>query len=324
MWITYSVSKALTPTTVALGNFDGLHLGHRQVIRSAVLSAEVSPTSDSLLPTVVTFHPHPQEFFTGQQRMLLSPFQEKVAQLSHLGVAQVVFLPFDQEMASLSPQAFVENILVKQLRAAHISVGQDFCFGRQREGTAKDLQAIAALYGVQVVVNALQICQEQRISSSAIRQALELGDLPLANQLLGRPYCLVGSVIKGQQLGRTIGFPTANLQLPPEKFLPKHGVYSVRVDILGNQPVDLMVDDLNLERQSLPAVLNLGYRPTVAGNHLTAEVYLLDWQGDLYGQTLAVKLKSFIRSEQKFSSLAALQAQIRLDCNAARKSLEMS
>jgi riboflavin kinase / FMN adenylyltransferase len=324
VWITHSVSKVLTPTTVALGNFDGLHLGHRQVIRSAVLSAETSATSDALLPTVVTFHPHPQEFFTGQQRTLLSPFQEKVAQLRDLGIAQIVFLPFDQEMASLSPKAFVEEILVRQLQAAHISVGQDFCFGRQRAGTAKDLQAIAALHGVQVVINALQICQEQRISSSAIRRALELGDLPLAKQLLGRPYCLVGSVVKGQQLGRTIGFPTANLQLPPEKFLPQHGVYSVRVDILGNQSVDAMVDDRVPEQQALPAVLNLGYRPTVAGSHLTAEVYLLDWQGDLYGKILSVKLESFIRSEQKFPSLAALKTQIRLDCNAARKALEMS
>ncbi|MBW4521876.1 MAG: bifunctional riboflavin kinase/FAD synthetase [Scytolyngbya sp. HA4215-MV1] len=328
MWITHSVSKALTPTTVALGNFDGLHLGHRQVIRAAVCSAATSAMDTFLYPSVVTFNPHPQEFFTGQRRTLLTPLKEKVEQLREIGISQIVLLPFDHDMASLNPHEFVEKVLIEQLKTVHISIGQDFCFGRQRAGTAQDLQAIAALHGVEVSIVALQTCNEQRISSSAIRQALQQGDLALANRLLGRPYSLVGQVVKGQQLGRTIGFPTANLQLPPEKFLPQLGVYGVWVEILEEQTTDLLSAEPSIDRTSkkraLPAVMNLGYRPTVNGRHLTAEVYLLDWQGDLYGKTLDVKLESFLRPEQKFSSLEALKTQIRLDCSAARKVLELS
>lgn len=298
-----------------------MHRGHCQVIQpilalsaSAHASGHASGASNAdavAYPTVVTFTPHPQEFFTGQHRPLLTPLDEKAYYLRLLGVQQLMLLPFNQELAALSPQEFVEEILVRHLQAQWISVGQDFCFGRQRSGTAADLQAIAAQYKIPVTSAPLHTCEGERISSSAIRAALEQGNLQRANQLLGRPYTLIGQVTQGQQLGRTIGFPTANLSVPPEKFLPRQGVYSVWVKpFAANGDVPLQA-----------GVMNIGYRPTVDGTRQTVEVHLLDWSGDLYDQTLMVSLESFLRPEQKFASLDELKAQIQADCELVRSQL---
>lgn len=359
MRVTNSLDTVLTPTAVALGNFDGLHLGHRQVIQPVLrqdssvgwldgrstLSHQFEGTAEeqsraevALLPTiardqpyatVVTFHPHPREFFTGQSRPALTPIDEKAALMRAIGVEQLVLLPFNRELANLSPQEFVEHILIQRLQAKRISVGQNFCFGCQRSGTIADLQALAATFGVEVVIAPTQNHHGGRISSSAIRQALQAGEIAFANRLLGRPYRLIGHVVEGQQLGRKLGFPTANLQLPPEKFLPRPGVYGVRVVI--SNPVETSPEspdpsanfsnDANNLAEGLPGVMNLGCRPTVAGTQLTVEVHLLDWSGDLYGKTLAVNLESFLRPEQKFSSLDALKAQIQADCVTARETL---
>jgi riboflavin kinase/FMN adenylyltransferase len=331
VWVTSSTDNVLTPSAIALGNFDGIHLGHQKVLlpilqASAVVSCPASACAkeiarDSQCPysTVVTFNPHPQEFFTGQSKQLLTPLPEKVKLLEQLGVEQLVLLPFDRELAALSPQQFVEEILMRQLQATRISVGEDFRFGHKRAGTAEDLKAIAANFGVEVVITSLQTCQgnesEQpstRISSSLIRQALAEGDISQANRMLGRVYTLMGTVVKGQQLGRTIGFPTANLQLPPAKLLPRYGVYCVRV---------FLEED---KETIIKGVMNIGCRPTVEGNAPTVEVHLLDWTGDLYGKTLTVSLEKFLRPEQKFPSIEALKAQIADDCDLARNILERS
>jgi riboflavin kinase / FMN adenylyltransferase len=341
VWVTSSLSTVLTPTTVALGNFDGVHRGHVQVIQPILqksgASQSIAPTPplgdcqgrleglrlpnhyenvDRLIrvetgrtySTVATFHPHPREFFSGKSRKLLTTRAEKVQQLSLLGVEQLVLLPFNGELASLSPQEFVEKILVQQLQVTHVSVGEDFHFGHRRAGTVADLQAIASSYGIEVTIVSLQMCQGERISSSYIRKALQDGNMAQANLRLGRPYTLTGVVVKGQQLGRTIGFPTANLQLLPEKFLPRHGVYCVRV----HHPT------LPSLISAPAAVMNIGHRPTVSGMGVTVEVHLLDWSGDLYGQTLTVSLEQFLRPEQKFASLDDLKRQIQADCEAAR------
>ncbi|MBD2078164.1 bifunctional riboflavin kinase/FAD synthetase [Phormidium sp. FACHB-592] len=313
MWVTSSPTTVLTPTAVALGNFDGVHQGHRQVIQPVLPEPVTVDKGAHPYATVVTFHPHPQEFFTGQPRLLLTPLTEKAAQLSTLGVKQLVLLPFDRALASLNPEQFFEQVLVQQLKAVQVSIGSDFCFGQQRSGTAKDLQAIAARYGIAVTIMSLKHLGDERVSSSAIRQALQEGNLPYANQLLGRPYRLIGKVTQGQQLGRTLGFPTANLQLPPDKFLPRLGSYAVRVHVCDHDhAVDLSAVP------SLPGVMNIGYRPTVNGKTQTIEVHLLDWAGDLYEQTLIVHLEAFLRSEQSFPSLDALKAQIQADSDRAR------
>lgn len=309
MKVIASLSTVSVPTAVALGNFDGVHQGHRQVIQPIVQPEAVVEG----IRTVVTFHPHPQEFFTGQARSLLTPVAEKVLQLETMGVEQLVLLPFDRELASLNPEQFVSNILVKGLQAKQVSVGQDFCFGKGRTGTAADLKTIAARHGINVAIADLKCLHDTRISSSAIRQALLNGETTTANALLGRSYSLVGQVVSGQQVGRTLGFPTANLQLPPEKFLPQFGVYAVQVQICDR--VDGL---LHCETPLLAGVMNLGKRPTIDGIQLVPEVHLFDWSENLYDRTLAVHLEHFIRKEQKFTSLDELKAQIHTDCETAR------
>jgi riboflavin kinase / FMN adenylyltransferase len=308
VWITSSLTTAKTPTLVALGNFDGIHRGHRQVIQPILQKPEEAPNAERAFSTVVTFCPHPQEYFTGQNRTLLTPIDEKVQHLESLGVEQLVLLPFDAALASLTPQEFVEQILVQQLQSKQISVGQNFRFGKRRAGTTDDLQAIAAQHNVTVHIIPLYTAAGDRVSSSAIRHALEAGNPRQASQLLGRPYALVGKVVTGRQLGRKIGFPTANLQVSPEKFVPRKGVY--RVTVTGEKIKGL-------------GVMNIGDRPTVdqTQTQTTIEIHLLDWSGDLYGQTLSVELESFLRPEQKFASLDELKAQIHLDCAAARREL---
>lgn len=261
----------------------------------------------------MTFLPHPQEYFSGQARPLLTPLPEKAAQISRLGVEQLVLLPFDQHLASLSPEEFVESLLIDHLQVTSISVGKDFCFGKQRRGTVDDLKTLAARHGVQVHIAPLTCLGTERISSSRIRQALATADLAAVRALLGRPYSLTGRVVKGQQLGRTLGFPTANLRLPAEKFLPQTGVYSVWVQGAAQTPYN-----------RLPGVMNLGSRPTVKGLDLTVEVHLLNWTGDLYGKTLEVYLHNFLRPEQKFDSLADLKAQIQRDGQQALEDLARS
>ncbi|BAU08768.1 riboflavin biosynthesis protein RibF [Fischerella major NIES-592] len=344
VWVTSSPELALTPTAVALGKFDGVHRGHQRVIQPILppfrkdgeierwKEPEMGRTGDgekvtppphngSIYSTVVTFNPHPQEFFTGKPRSLLTPLDEKVHQLRSLGVQQLVLLPFDKELCALTPEEFVEKILVQQLQAVKISVGQDFRFGSKRSGTADDLQIIAAKYNIPVTITSLETCaesqenktqvyQQTRISSSLIREILASGNIERANQLLGRPYTLIGTVIQGQQVGRTIGFPTANLELPKDKFLPHHGVYAVRVFTVN--------EILDVTGNGYFGVMNIGNRPTVNGIHLSVEVHLFDWSGDLYGKKLAVHLEKFLRPEQKFPHLEALKTQIQLDCSAAR------
>ncbi|MEO0947140.1 MAG: bifunctional riboflavin kinase/FAD synthetase [Cyanobacteria bacterium J06641_5] len=300
--IVTSPVQAVTPAAIALGNFDGVHRGHQEVIRP-ILDDACLPG----LPTVVTFDPHPREFFSGERRLLLTPQAEKAAFLAALGIKQWILLRFNRQLAALSPEAFVAEILAAQLQATCVSVGKDFHFGKQRAGTAQDLKELCQGFEIDTRIVDLAKDSGDRISSSRIRQALTAGDIATAHDLLGRDYMLTGTVVTGQQLGREIGFPTANLQVPAEKFLPRHGVYSVRVSGPG--------------LPEILGVMNLGCRPTVNGQGPTLEVHLLDWSGDLYGQDLTVRLQQFLRAEQKFPSLSALKTQIAADCEAARSAL---
>lgn len=298
MQIESSLANILTPTAIALGNFDGIHRGHLEVIRP------VLEDNSGAYKTVVSFDPHPQQYFTEQQRQLLTPHRERELILEQLGVQQLILLPFDRDLVKLSPQEFIDRIIDRQLQAKFISVGEDFRFGNQRAGSASDLVRLTAEIGISTRIAKLETNGDSRISSSRIRAALLAADLSLTQELLGRYYSIVGTVVNGQEIGRSIGFPTANLNYPAEKFLPRQGVYCVRVDIPG--------------ANQLPGVMNIGKRPTVDGMNTTVEVHLLDWDGNLYDRQLIVYLHHFIRSEQKFPSLVALTEQIQADCDVAR------
>lgn len=306
MWIPASLTQAQTPTAIGLGNFDGLHRGHQSVVRSICQAAGATPT-------LVTFDPHPRSFFTGVCRPFLTPLDEKIPLLQRMGIAQLVLLKFDEALAQLSAADFVNQILLTQLQARCIAVGENFRFGHKRQGDAQLLRDLAGRADCPVTIVPLEYCQGERISSSAIRQALDTGAIAQATTYLGRPYALYGQVIKGQQLGRTLGFPTANLHVSPQKYLPRSGVYRVRVwcEAVPHWP-----------SAGILGVMNIGMRPTVTDTlQLTLEVHLLDWSGDLYDRALRVELEQFLRPEQKFASLDDLKRQIQDDCVAARSVL---
>ncbi len=321
MRVVSSTAEALTPTSIALGNFDGVHRGHQRVIQPAVAFAQrsasvlarsdrlvLSPSLPEICPTVVTFDPHPREFFSGNPKRLLTLLPEKVQELEKLGVEQLVLMPFDRELAALTPEEFIGEILVKQLQTRSISIGMDFCFGRQRSGNSTDLQAIAVAHGIEVTIAPLHKENNERISSSAIRTALAAGQIDYANQLLGRPYKLQGCVVHGEKIGRKIGFPTANIELSGSKFLPKYGVYGVQVS--GEKL-----------KQVQWGILNIGCRPTVNPNAVnpTIEVHLFNYDDDLYGENLSLELWHYLRPEQKFESLQHLQTQIHRDCDRTKQ-----
>jgi riboflavin kinase/FMN adenylyltransferase len=288
------------PTAIALGSFDGLHPGHRRVI-----AAVTAPHGDGL-PTVVSFWPHPREVLHGETRLRLDMPSEKVELLQPLGVRQLVMIPFDRQLAALGPEAFVDQVLVGQLDARRIAVGDNFRFGAGRRGTAADLVRIGSSHGIAVIVVPMLLDGIERVSSSRIRRALAEGDLAEAERLLQRPYRFSGSVVPGRGLGRQLGWPTANLQIDGRKFLPAEGVYAAKVQCDATGPW-------------LPAVMNLGPQPTVdPASPSAVEVHLLDRQLELEGRLLRVQPLLLLRRQQRFDGLPALCAQIAVDADRAR------
>ena len=284
---------------VAIGNFDGFHLGHQQLIKTLkVRSKELS-----LKSTVVTFEPHPQTYFQPDVRLSrLSSVREKLELFRDYGVERVIALRFNEQLASLSAEDFVRKYLVESLSASHVVVGYDFGFGAGRSGTAEDLQALGDAYGFGVSRVAAVSIDGEKIGSTRVREVLQSGDLALAARLLGRPYAISGRVLYGDQRGRTWGFPTANL-LVERHNPPLRGVFAVEV---GGE-----------EEGLLPGVANLGFRPTVGGDRLLLEVHLINFSGTFYGDRVRVIFRKRIRAETKFDSFDALKEQIHKDTQAA-------
>jgi riboflavin kinase/FMN adenylyltransferase len=284
---------------VAIGNFDGFHLGHQQLIKTLKVRSEEL----SLKSTVVTFEPHPQTYFQPDVRLSrLSSVREKLELLRDYGVERVIALRFNEQLASLSAEDFVRKYLVESLSASHVVVGYDFGFGVGRSGTAEDLQALGDTYGFGVSRVAAVSIDGEKIGSSRVREALQIGDLALAARLLGRPYAISGRVLYGDQRGRTWGFPTANL-LVERHNPPLRGVFAVEVE--------------GVAEGLLPGVANLGFRPTVGGDRLLLEVHLINFSGTFYGDRVRVIFRKRIRAETKFESFDALKDQIHKDTLAA-------
>ncbi|WP_296418327.1 bifunctional riboflavin kinase/FAD synthetase [Vulcanococcus sp. DEBay_Sum22DG08_74] len=296
--------QAKGPTAVALGSFDGLHPGHRSVIAAVTERA----AQRHLVPTVVSFWPHPREVLFAEARLRLDLPSEKLALLEPLGIEQLVLVPFTRELAALSPEAFVQQVLHEQLQAGLVVVGANFRFGAGRSGTTTTLQQLGAERGIEVQIQPLLAEGEEQFSSSRIRRALAAGDLLEATRLLGRPYRFGGTVVSGRGLGRQLGWPTANLQVDGRKFLPLEGVYAAWAW---------------LGEERLAAVMNLGPQPTVDPTAPSAvEVHLLGRTLDLNGRELLVEPVQLLRSQQRFENLEALVQQIQRDAESATALLE--
>jgi len=288
------------PTAVAIGNFDGVHRGH-----GALLGRLGNATREfSLPPTILTFEPHPREFFSPVSAPArLTTFREKIELLAEAGVEQAMVCRFNAAFAALSADQFIEQVLVRGLRVHHLIIGDDFRFGKGRAGDFALLQGAGALHGFTVEAMGSVTVDGERVSSSGVRAALAAGEMEHAARLLGRPYIIDGQVAHGDKIGRQLGFATANLRIKHNP-LPMTGVFAVAVSGLGDQP--------------LPGVANLGIRPTVGGTRPLLEVHLFDFDRDIYGKHISVRFVHKLRNEQRFPNFDALKAQIAADAVAAR------
>ncbi|MCW9732600.1 bifunctional riboflavin kinase/FAD synthetase [Avibacterium sp. 20-15] len=285
---------------LTIGNFDGVHLGHQAVLRHLREKA----TSLSLPMVVMLFEPQPSEYFMADNAPpRLMRLRDKLSALAELGVDYVIRIKFDRTFAQLSAEQFIQQYLVQKLNVKFLSIGDDFRFGVGRTGDFALLQQAGEQYGFRVEDNCSFRLNEQRISSTAIRQALADDHLALAKQLLGKPYCIYGRVVQGNKLGRTIGFPTANIRLQ-RQVNPVKGVYAVRAKLPNGTEYE--------------GVANIGRRPTINGIKQLLEVHLFDFKQDIYGQPLKVELCHKIRDEVKFPSFEDLKAQIVKDVDVAK------
>ena len=285
---------------LTIGNFDGVHLGHQAVLR------QVSEQAAKLgLPaTVMTFEPQPLELFAKERAPArLTRLRDKFVQLSKLSIERLLCVNFNKRFANQTANEFISDLLVKRLGVKFLVVGDDFCFGKGRKGNFHMLREAGKKYGFEVV-STQSFCLEQlRVSSTAIREALASDELHSAAEMLGRDYSISGRVSHGRKLGRTIGFPTANIPLK-RCVSPVSGVYVVEALGLGDKPIG--------------GVANIGNRPTVNGVRQQLEVHLFDFQANLYGKQLEIVLLNKLRDEHKFDSFEALKQQIELDAEAAR------
>jgi riboflavin kinase/FMN adenylyltransferase len=293
------IPAALRGATVALGNMDGVHLGHRAVLAAAHAARPEAPLA------VLTFEPHPREHFRPDDppfRLTLLP--AKAAALGALGAALVVALPFDADLAAMPAERFFREVLREGLGAVHLSCGQDFAFGHRRGGDAGTLTALAEAAGIGLTVVPPLVDPQGPISSTRIRRALQDGYPERATAMLGRPWEIRGEVVHGDKLGRVLGWPTANLWMG--RYLePARGVYAVTVVLPDGQEVK--------------GVSNIGRRPTLGGDPQTRlETYVFDWSGDLYGQEIGIRLRHFLRADAKFNGLEELKAAIAQDAADAR------
>lgn len=284
---------------LTIGNFDGVHRGHAEVITALVKKAQ----QHGVPATLMTFEPQPQELFQGDSAPArLSLLRDKIVLLEELGIDRLLCVNFNRKFAAMPAEAFIEQLLVKQLGVRYLVVGDDFCFGQHRSGNFDMLKRAGEKFGFAVVSTASFVLGDKRVSSTEIRKQLALGNLEQARRLLGHPFTLCGRVAHGEKIGRTIGFPTANIALK-RKVSPVRGVFAVKLFWAGSDIYE--------------GVANVGFRPTVNGQHCQLEVHLFDFDGDLYGKTVEVELVAKIRDEQPFKSLDALKRQIKNDADRA-------
>ncbi len=283
-----------------MGTFDGVHIGHKKILEKVTQN-----TKDGKYESLVlTFFPHPRMVLQEQSGIkLLNTINEKIDLLEKTGIENLVIHPFDESFSRLTAQEFVKAVLVDQFHIKKIIIGYDHRFGKNRSANFDDLITFGKQYDFDVEQISAQEIDAVSISSTKIRNALIDGNMDLANEYLGYDYILTGSVSKGKQLGRTIGFPTANLQMEENyKLIPKNGVYVIKSI---------------LNKKTVFGIMNIGFNPTVSGEHLSVEVHFFDYDSNLYGQKISVSLLKYLREEQKFKSVDLLKAQLEKDKNFA-------
>ena len=287
-------------TILTLGTFDGVHIGHRKILEKVTQNTE-NGKYESL---VLTFFQHPRIVLQIQSDVkLLNTIGEKIDLLESLGLQNLVIHTFDETFSKLSAEEFVKTVLVDRFHIQKIIIGHDHRFGRNRTANIDDLIAFGEKYDFEVEQISVQEIKAVSISSTKIRKALTEGNMALANEYLGYEYLLSGTVSKGKQLGKTIGFPTANLIIEENnKLIPRNGVYVVRSII---------------NQKTVFGMMNIGFNPTVAGENLSIEVHYFDFDADLYDQKIRVSVLKYLRSEQKFESVELLKEQLKKDRNTA-------
>lgn len=297
--------NATKPTIVTIGTFDGVHLGHQKIVAQITKNAHAL-NCESL---VLTFFPHPRMVLQeGTEMKQLNTLNEKIALLDNLGIDNLVVHPFDKEFSRLTAEEFVKKVLVNVFKIKKIIIGHDHRFGRNRTATIDDLINFGKTYGFEVEQISAKEINEVSISSTKIRNALLEGNIELATNYLGYDYSFTGIIIKGKQLGRTIGYPTANITIEEDyKLIPNNGVYIAKSVLNGKTVFGMM---------------NIGNRPTVDGTKQTIEINFFDFKQDLYGQKITISLLHRMRSEQKFESIDALKNQLGKDKKTALSFIE--
>jgi len=288
--------KPSKKTIVTLGTFDGVHLGHTAILDKICTIAK----QENLESVLLTFFPHPRLIISNDSEIkMLNTMAEKAMLLEQKGIQNFIIHPFDKLFSELSPREFVEQVLIKQLNIQKIIIGYDHKFGKNRAADFNDLIAFGKEFGFEVEEISAKQVNEVSVSSTKIRDSLLDGKVSLANEYLGYAYMLSGIVVKGNQLGRTIGFPTANIEIPESyKLIPKYGVYLVTAIV---------------NKKAVFGMMNIGIKPTLGENLLSIEVHLLHFSEDIYGQKIQVNVIERLREEQKFESFEALKLQLEVD-----------
>ena len=300
----HNLTQPLPPSAVTIGNFDGIHLGHQQVLKQLKTIAD----KGALCSTVIIFEPQPIEFFAPDKApKRLSRFHEKIAYLKSQKIDYLLCLKFDQSFSELSSEQFVEDLLVNRLSTHHLVIGDDFRFGKNRSGDFESLKGYGKQYNFKVDNTETLLFDDVRVSSTRIRDCIQNDDFTLATALLGRPYSLSGKVSHGQKLGRQLGFPTINIKMGSKTLIVK-GIFAVMVKGIDNRV--------------LQGVASLGTRPTVNGVDSILEVYILDFNQDVYGYSVEVDFLHRIRDEKKFNSLEELTVNIKQDIVLAKQYFE--
>ena len=277
-----------TPLALSIGMFDGVHRGHQTIIKNLNSAAQ----NKCLESAILTFWPHPRTVFNPNDDLkLLNTIEEKTYLLAKNNVQHLFLKEFDEAFRNLTGKEFVKQILVEKLNVKHLIIGYDHTFGKNKSGDFNLLQKMSSEFGFEVVQVEAVDFQDRHISSTQIRNALLNADITAANEMLGYHYSVSGEVVHGKKLGRTIGYPTANILVNPMKFLPKKGAYIVDVFVKNNQ---------------FRGMLSIGTNPTVDGKSLSTEVYILDYNGDIYGEAISVNFRQFLHDEIKFDGLQQL------------------